>query len=334
MKRRRFELLCFAFSAFASLAVIADAPQHDLAGAHDNPIVSRFAGSVIVGYKAVDFDSLTVPLAPFDNGAFGKSETAQGHITRIAYAAPAGKSVFEIASNFEQALQHAGFQKRYMCNSTSGNSGCGNGAAMSAALMPEALVHSLSPNTADENTMIDTLWSNGGPVFVESARLDRPEGPVDVVLFINGNEGKPAGIYLQICEGKAMAAGEVTVDAKAMAQGLSQQGHIALYGIHFGTDSAVLSADSTPTLQQMAALMKSRPTLKVYIVGHTDNTGTLEHNLALSTQRAESVVKALQALGIAPSQMSAKGLASFAPIASNTTDDGKTKNRRVELVEQ
>jgi OmpA-OmpF porin, OOP family len=334
MKRRLLTLLCLVLSTFTSLATVADTPQHDLAGSHDNPIVSRFTGSVIIGYKTIDFDSLTLPLAPFGNGAFGKSESVQGHITRIAYAAPPDKSVHEIASNFEQALEHAGFQKRYMCYGTPSNPGCGDAAAMSDALMPEALIHSLSTDTDDENTMFNTVWSNGGTVFVESTRLDRPGGPVDVVLFINGNEGKPASIYLQICESKAMSLGEVTVDAKAMTQGLAQQGHIALYGIHFGTDSAVLSGDSTPTLQQMAALMKSRPTLKVYIVGHTDNSGSLEHNLTLSTQRAESVVKALQALGVAPARLAAKGLASFAPVANNATDDGKAKNRRVELVEQ
>ncbi|MBM7131535.1 OmpA family protein [Dyella mobilis] len=327
-------LLCFTIAAFSSLAAAADTPQRDLAGSHDNPIVSRFAGSVIIGYKAIDFDSLTLPLGPFNNGAYGKTDSVQGQITRIAYVAPAGKSVHEIATNFEQALEHSGFQKRFACEGSSANPGCGDASSMSQSLLSEALIHSLSPNTQDENTMVDTLWSNGGSVFVESARLDRAGGPVDVALFISGNEGKPAGIYLQVCQSKAMSAGEVTVDAKAMAQGLAQQGHIALYGIHFDTDSAVLSADSKSTLQQMAALMKAQPALKVYIVGHTDNTGALEHNLALSAQRAESVVKALQGLGVTPTRMAAKGLASFAPVASNATDDGKAKNRRVELVEQ
>jgi outer membrane protein OmpA-like peptidoglycan-associated protein len=132
-----------------------------------------------------------------------------------------------------------------------------------------------------------------------------------------------------------MATGEVTVDAKAMSQGLAQNGHIALYGIHFASDSAVLGEDSAATLAEMAKLLKAQPALKVYIVGHTDDSGSLAHNLALSQQRAEAVVKALETqYGIAPARLAAKGLASYAPVASNRDDAGKARNRRVELVEQ
>lgn len=334
MRGHLLKLMTAALFAFASTVTASDMPQHDQAGAHDNAIVSRFAGSVIIGYKTSDFDALTIPLAAFGSTGFAKTDSAQGHVTRITYAAPAGKSLHEVASNFEQALANAGFNKRFSCNGTPGSAGCGNASGMSQALMPEDLINSLSTDTGNSNLMISTLWSNGGSVFLESAHLDRPAGAVDVVLFASGNDGQPVGIYLQINEAKAMSVGEVTVDAKAMAQGLAQQGHMALYGIHFGTDSAQVTADSRPTLQQMALLLKSQPALKVYIVGHTDNTGALEHNTALSTQRAQAVVKALQDMGIAANRMIPKGLASLAPVASNATEDGKAKNRRVELVEQ
>lgn len=330
MRGHLFKLMTVALFAFASAASASDIPQQDLAGSHDNAIVSRFAGSVIIGYKASDFDALTIPLATFGSAGFAKTDAAQGRVTRITYAAPAGKSLHEVASNFEQALANAGFSKRFSCS----NAGCGDASGMSQALMPEKLINSLSTDTGDTNLMISTLWSNGGSVFLESARLNRPGGPVDVVLFLCGNEGQPVGVYLQVSEAKAMSVGEVTVDAKAMAQGLAQQGHMALYGIHFGTDSAQVTSDSRPTLEQMALLLKSQPGLKVYIVGHTDNTGALEHNISLSTQRAQAVVKALQDMGIAASRLMPKGLASLAPVASNATEEGRAKNRRVELVEQ
>jgi OmpA-OmpF porin, OOP family len=246
--------------------------------------------------------------------------------------------VLEISANFEQALQNAGFQKRFACYGTPDDEACGDSYHISDVVIPERLYSGLAKNTDAVHAIIDTLSSGGGDLFIETARLDRADGPVDVVLFINGNEGKQPGIYIQICEGKAMAIGQVTADAKGseqgMAQGLAQQGHVALYGIHFGTDSAVISDDSASTLDQMVALMKSQPALKVYIVGHTDNTGALDHNLALSTQRAQAVVKALQDRGVPAGSMTAKGLASLAPVAPNATDEGKAKNRRVELVEQ
>ena len=83
----------------------------------------------------------------------------------------------------------------------------------------------------------------------------------------------------------------------------------------------------------MAALMKANPALKVFIVGHTDIQGAIEHNLGLSQRRAESVVRALSTqYGIASARMVARGLGPFAPVATNDTEDGRSKNRRVEIV--
>jgi OmpA-OmpF porin, OOP family len=320
--------------AFTSITSAAEGQQKDPAGTHDNPVISRFAGSVIIGYQTSDFDAMTLPLAPFNNGAFGKTESTEGRITRIAYSAPAGKSVLEISSNFEKALQSAGFLKRYSCYGTPDDRACGDAFELSRTLVPERLLPSLTAHTGTGGDLIGTFWVNGGAVFVETARLERPEGAVDVVLLVSGNTDKEAGIFLQISEAKVMATGQVTVDAKGMSQGLAQQGHIALYGLHFETDSAAITGDSKPTLAQMASLMKSQPELKVFIVGHTDNTGTVDHNLTLSTQRAQAVVKALQDLGVPAPRMAAKGMASFGPVATNTTDEGKARNRRVELVAQ
>jgi outer membrane protein OmpA-like peptidoglycan-associated protein len=323
------------FSATLFFAASAsDIPKNDLAGTHDHPIISRFAGSTIIGYQTIDFDEAAFPLAPFKNGAFVKSDSAKGRITRIAYSAPPGKSVLEISTNFEKALDDAGFEKRFACRGTPENPSCGDAFNLSMTLVPERLLPSLTQHSGSGGSIIDALWATSDSIFIETARLDRPDGPVDVTVLINRSEGKAAGIYLQICEAKAMSTGQVTVDAKAMAQSLSQQGHIALYGIHFGTDSAVINADSNPTLGEMASLMKSQPALKVYIVGHTDDSGTLDHNLVLSAQRAQAVVKALQDLGVSADKMTAKGMASFGPVATNTTDEGKARNRRVELVEQ
>jgi outer membrane protein OmpA-like peptidoglycan-associated protein len=339
VKRHLVTLSLLLTGAFASIAAAQDLPQKDLPGTHDHPIISRFDGSVIIGYKTIDFDAMTLPLSPFKGSSFGENESVKGRITRIAYAAPAGKSVLEISTNFEQALQNAGFQKRFTCFGTPEDQACGDRYHIADSLLPERLFSGLTSNdTLAYHAIIDTLSSGATDVFVETARLNRSNGPVDVVLFISGHDDTVTGIYLQICESKPMATGQVSADAKGseldMAQGLAQQGHVALYGIHFGTDSAVINDDSASTLDQMAALMKSQPALKVYIVGHTDNTGALDHNLALSTQRAQAVVKALQDKGVPAGSMTAKGLASLAPVAPNSTAEGKAKNRRVELVEQ
>ena len=167
------------------------------------------------------------------------------------------------------------------------------------------------------------------------AELQRGSSKVDVGLMVSQNRDAPVGVLLQVVENGQMPSDEVTVDSAAIAKGLQSEGKFALYGLQFATDSADLQPDSDATLKQMSDVLHQQPSLKVFIVGHTDNSGSLEHNLALSERRAQSVVKALTSrFGIAPNRLVAVGLASYSPVASNHSDAGKAKNRRVEMVEQ
>lgn len=309
-----------------------EAPAHDVPGSRDHPVVSRFAGSVIGGYHQVDFGSAVLPLGRVDASrpdGFAKVARVEGAITRILYVAPAGKTGTEVFSNFQAALDRAGFQTRFVCAGDGGVHGCGG---MDFA---EAVDAPLYDPMRARNLMVETLDSVDGDVRALTAHLTRAAGDVDVSLLVGQSHNAPVGALLQIVEARPMATGEVTVDARAIGRGLAQDGHIALYGIHFASDSAQLEPSSDATLAQMAALLKSEPTLKAYVVGHTDDSGSLAHNLVLSQQRAEAVVQALTTrYGITPARLAAKGLASFAPVASNRADAGKAKNRRVELVEQ
>lgn len=322
-------LLLTALLTSWSMAVAATPPQ-DVAGSSDHPVVSRFAGSAIVGYMQKDYGEATLPLARHDASKashFASSENVEGRITRIAYVAPAGKTTIEVYRNFERALAGAGFKALFHC---SGDEGCGGFDFSTSVLEPL-----LDRMHGDRNLMVSTLEATDNDLRALTARLSRPEGDVNVSLLVSQNARQPVGILLQIVEAKPMTEGQVSVDARAMGAGLAQTGHIALYGIQFASDSAVLSKDSDATLVEMAKLLKSQPTLKVYIVGHTDHSGALAHNLNLSQQRAESVVKTLTTkYGIAATRLAAKGLASYAPVASNRNDAGKARNRRVEMVEQ
>lgn len=327
--------LLVLFAAAGNPVLASGFPAHDVAGSHDHPIVSRFAGSTIFGYQQVDYGQAVLPLGPYDDNAphaFKRSETPEGKITRIAYVAPSGKSTLEVYRNFAQALKAAGFATRYACAAES----CGDGAEFSDRMI-NPLLDRMGPDA--HNLLLDSLYAVDGDARALTAHLDRPSGAVDVSVLVshqgNSFSKHPIGVLLQVVEAKPMATGQVTVDAKAMSQGLAQNGHIALYGIHFASDSAVLDKDSATTLAEMAKLLKAQPALKVYIVGHTDDSGSLTHNLTLSQQRAESVVKALATnYGIAPARLAAKGLASYAPVASNHDEASKARNRRVELVEQ
>ena len=123
------------------------------------------------------------------------------------------------------------------------------------------------------------------------------------------------------------------VGADEMAQEINATGHVALYGIFFDTNSDQLKSESRPTIDEIGKLMKNDKSLKLIIVGHTDNEGSLDHNLDLSKRRAMTVVNELvSAHGIAASRLTPSGAAFLAPVASNDTDAGRAKNRRVELV--
>jgi OmpA-OmpF porin, OOP family len=125
----------------------------------------------------------------------------------------------------------------------------------------------------------------------------------------------------------------VTADAKAFADGIRATGHIAVYGIYFDSGKSVIKPESEPALAEITKLLKGDPSLKLNVVGHTDNDGTPDGNMKLSQARAEAVVQALAGKhGVAATRLKAFGVGSLAPVASNDTADGKAKNRRVELV--
>jgi outer membrane protein OmpA-like peptidoglycan-associated protein len=106
-----------------------------------------------------------------------------------------------------------------------------------------------------------------------------------------------------------------------------------VYGVYFDTDMAVIQAGSEPTLREMATLLRDNQDLNVYIVGHTDNVGTLDYNMDLSLRRAEAVVEALvKDHGVGSGRLVARGVGPLAPVASNEAEEGRARNRRVELV--
>ena len=127
---------------------------------------------------------------------------------------------------------------------------------------------------------------------------------------------------------------DVTIDAAAMATSIADTGSVAIYGINFDTASSVLKPDSEPAITEIAKLLTDKPTLKVYIVGHTDMVGDAASNVKLSQARAQSVITALVSKhGIVASRLIPFGTGPYAPVATNLTDEGRAKNRRVELVQ-
>ncbi len=179
--------------------------------------------------------------------------------------------------------------------------------------------------------------SAGGQVLYEyAAGINRrttvrfKKGAAEIWLHINAYT---YDYEMTIVEKQAMEQ-QVTVDASAMATSIADAGSVAIYGIYFDTAMSELKAESDPAVEEIAKLLTANPSLKVYIVGHTDMVGDPASNVKLSQARAQSVINALVSKhGIAASRLIAFGNGPYAPVAKNTTDEGRARNRRVELVE-
>ena len=124
------------------------------------------------------------------------------------------------------------------------------------------------------------------------------------------------------------------VGAEDLAKQLDRECHVALYGIYFDFNKATLRPDSAPTLNKILALLQSRPGLKLEVQGHTDNVGGNDYNQKLSEARAGAVVQWLTQKGIAADRLTANGYGLSMPVADNDSDEGRAKNRRVELRKQ
>jgi OOP family OmpA-OmpF porin len=125
---------------------------------------------------------------------------------------------------------------------------------------------------------------------------------------------------------------EIQVDGTALQNEITKSGHVAVYGVHFDTAKATLQPDSEAALNAIVSVLQQDASLKLKVEGHTDNQGVAAANLVLSQKRAEAVVAWLVAHGIDRSRLNASGRGQTQPVADNGTEEGRAKNRRVELV--
>lgn len=145
------------------------------------------------------------------------------------------------------------------------------------------------------------------------------------------NEGRD--YELNVIERQLMQQ-DVVANAAAFQTGLKENGHVEVPGIFFDFGKSEIKPESDAALKEVVKLLQSSPTWKVWVVGHTDNVGTAESNMALSSGRAGAVVKALVQGGIDARRLAPHGAGPYAPVATNDTDAGRARNRRVELVKQ
>ena len=330
MKRVRLNLLFTLLVSGISILATSVAAS-DLPGSKDPPGMKRYEGSEIIGYRAPKFDEFVLPLGPPTNLApptYQKSLKVDGQVSRYTYVAPLGRSPAELFRNYKSEFQRLGVTTMYQ---------------------KDAGVHGWFGPTLDQQADEDHL----GQILAynedqERLMVGKTSGasPTYYYVFVTAYKDGVIPERLQKVIAKDRALAEVIViapeqmeqkmtfvNADEMSRTLASAGKIALYGIYFDTDKDTLRPDSQPTLQEIAKLLKNNQRLKLHVVGHTDNQGASDHNLDLSRRRAATVVRELTAkYGVAASRLDSFGCGWFAPVAPNDSEDGRTKNRRVELV--
>jgi outer membrane protein OmpA-like peptidoglycan-associated protein len=177
----------------------------------------------------------------------------------------------------------------------------------------------------------NAIKAAGGVVLYESgrdtyARLDSNGQAVWLRVY-----SSETSIEVYAIEEKLLQLSIEPPEASALKAALDKDGRIALY-VNFDFNKATLKPDAAPIIAQVVKLLKDNPALKVAIEGHTDNIGTHDYNLKLSEDRAAAVAATIVAQGIAKDRLTSAGYGPDKPVGDNATAEGRTQNRRVELV--
>lgn len=181
----------------------------------------------------------------------------------------------------------------------------------------------------------------GGEIIYERLPREGDGGETTLKVTTGGKEvwvrvepgifSAPAQSYkLWVVE---LAAMQQVVTANKLLDELNKNGYVALY-INFETGKSALKADGQAAVREIVSLLKSTPMLNLAIEGHTDNVGQPAANKTLSENRAKSVMAAIVAGGIDPRRLNAAGFGQERPVADNRSEEGRSKNRRVELVKK
>ena len=296
----------FLFVLFTVASASSAFAQKDASGCTDPQLFTRMPGHYIERCPQSPFEMRRFPVGPL--GADGKTKLAEveGQWRIYAYLPMEGTpkaSPLQIQRNFQNAVKAAG--------------------GTVEGTYPEWCKFQL-----DDSFKLGNSCTESGTTL--KFTKDGKETWVFVDATAAGQTGYQAGYTLYILERAAMAQDIV---ADALLDKINKDGMVALY-LNFDTGSATLQASSNSQIDQIAAMLKSNAALNIEVAGHTDNVGAADANQKLSEARAAAVVTALTARGIAAGRLTAKGYGATQPIADNRTEDGRGKNRRVELVKK
>lgn len=301
--------------AFAATAATAE--EEDF-----TPEFGALEDAALTHFLLRNFDAYDLPVGRFSREE-KPVEKLEGAVRELVYAQTGETSTLEAVRNYQRNFADLGYSTLFEC---AGDDCGGFDFRFGVYLVePPAMRFDLADfryiAVADEELgrHASVLASRqGGKLFVQVVSVEGDAAPA--AMTEGAETPKPQ-------------AKPVQARLFALARRLTETGHAPLEGIEFEAGSAKLVGASENALSQAAKLLRGRPDLRFLVVGHTDNQGDLELNLKLSRARAEAVAARLAAEdGVEASQLIPHGVGFLSPRASNATPEGRSENRRVELV--
>jgi len=294
MKRLLFALA--ALLVMATLPAAANWTDPNVKGTQEYRLFKLYPEARVRNYAMQNFDSVKM-LTAYRTGDPHPTtfEEVEGRVIHYVYEHKPTTSMLEVVRNYETLLTGKGFE----------------------TIVAGKLRTIKGLPGGDEDAVGYWRWQEPG------------KGLVYVHVFAHSGLSE-----VDIVETKAMEQ-RLEANAGAMLEALQKTGRVAVYGTNFDTAKATIRPESDAVLQQVLTLLTSNPQLQIAIEGHTDNAGAPTfNNERLSEDRAGAVKFWLVGHGIDSARLDTAGFGDTHPVADNATEDGRAKNRRVELVRQ
>lgn len=289
-------------------------------------VLSRFEGSIEKGVYEVDYGSIAYTRTAEREPTV---ERVEGAVISRVFTKPADKTNLEVFRSYRQELAAAGFTIHLAAEAGSSTE-LAVRALYAEPHTPAFDARSYRPTEGRVGRAdLSRLGTQAEYYLVASHSLGGAERWVAVVICRYEN------LYMvEELTVAAMEAGTVTLSIDRLRAAMADSGKIAIYDIHFATGSAAIEPESASALSVIAAYLGETDDT-FYIVGHTDDTGTLAGNLTLSEQRAAAVKAALvNDYRVDGARLETRGVGPLAPVSANTNDAGRALNRRVEIVQR
>ncbi len=319
-------LISVFFTVVVSVSLMAQ-ETNDIAGAKDSPLLSRLENSYIGYYKTVNWDTYILPISAITKiegqNAWEKKLQLEGEVNRIQYTTAKENSAAFVYMNYLNALKKSNWEILFSGN---GENELGNDSYEWQFTMFGNEGLDLGGKFGSEYDF------RGGDYAFIAAKYEENDTSFYAMIYIIEKDDYTM-IDQDIIKVRNPDLGLVT--AKLLTEKIDKNGHLALDGIYFETGKATIKAESKSALENIADYLNKNKNKKFFVVGHTDNVGNFSANMTLSENRAKAVKNELvTAYGVNPEQLEAYGVANLSPATSNNSENGKVKNRRVEIVEQ